>query len=259
MSFSPLAATRTEAAAGTVAILAALDRELAGLLARVEPIRKWREGRLRACFGRLAGMPVILASTGDGAANARKGARALLERFPVERVMVVGVAGALSPSLEPGRVLAAREVLEEGIPAPPPDPVWLRRALRRTGAAPASLLCTPDLLCTAQAKADLLASLPAGAVAAVDLETAAFARAAAERGLPYLALRAVSDAAEESLPLDFNALRDATGAVDSFRVALAALRRPSLAVPLWRLRGRVEWCAENLARASGAVLAGDPS
>jgi adenosylhomocysteine nucleosidase len=248
-----------EIAEKAVAILAALDRELSGLRSRVAASGRWKEGPVRAVLGRLRGIPVILGSTGDGAANARRGARALLDRFPAGSVMVIGVAGALSPHLEPGRVLVAREVLEEGGPVPPPDPLWLHRALRETGAAAASFVCTPGMLCTARAKADACSRLPRGAVAAVDLETAAFARVAAERGLPYVALRAVSDAAEESLPLDFNALRDATGAVDSLRVVLAALRRPSRLLPLWRLRGRINLCSENLARAASALIAGGPS
>ena len=244
------------ATVGMVAILAALDRELVGLLSRVTVVQRWENEKLRAVLGRLGEIPVILGRTGDGAANAAKGARELLDRFPVERVMVIGVAGALSAHLEPGTLLVAREVLEASGPVPPPDPLWLHRALREIRATAASFVCTPEMLCTTRAKADARAGLPRGAIAAVDLETASFARAAAERGVPYVALRAISDAAEESLPLNFNALRDATGAVDDRRVALAALRRPSLVIPLWRLRGRISRCSEDLARAASTLLLG---
>jgi adenosylhomocysteine nucleosidase len=259
MTSFPSAAPESAPVAGRVAILAALDRELAGLQSRVTAAGRWSDGKARAILGRLEGRPVILGSTGDGAANAARGARAILDRFPADFVIVVGVSGALSPRLEPGRVLVAREVRDaEGV-IPPPDPLLLHRALRATGASAASIVCTPDLLISSRAKAEAFAALAEGTLAAVDLETAAFARAASERGLPYVALRAISDAAEESLPLDFNALRDGTGGVDTRRVALAALKRPSLLVPLWRLRGRVAHCAGNLARAAGALLAGGPA
>jgi adenosylhomocysteine nucleosidase len=194
--------------------------------------------------------------TGDGADNAERGARALLSRLPVERVIILGAAGALSPGLVPGTVLAASTVIDLGRPAPPPDPAWLGSVLVRTKAVPATLVSGRDILCTPRAKAEAYAALPAGTVAAVDLETAAYARAAAERGIPYVALRAVSDAAEESLPVDFNALRDGSGAVDRRRVALKAAMSPSLVFPLWRLRGRISACAENLAIAVHALLAG---
>jgi adenosylhomocysteine nucleosidase len=255
-----MAAPRVEAgASGAVAIVAALDRELAALRASTAVVRHWREGTVRAVLGRLAGIPVILARTGDGAGNAARGVELLLDRLPVGSVMVVGAAGALSPHLEPGRVLVAREVIEEGQSVPLPDAGWLRRALRDAGATPATFVSTRDLLCTARAKAEAYARLSRGTAAAVDLETAAYARAAGERGLPYVALRAISDAAEESLPVDFNALRDATGAVDGRRVALTTLARPSLLVPMWRLRGRIALCSENLARAVSALLSGGPS
>jgi adenosylhomocysteine nucleosidase len=242
--------------AGPIAVLAAMDEELAGVRGGAWTGRSLRVDRCRVAVGRFEGVPVILASTGDGPENAGRGARALFERFPVSGAIVVGVSGGLSPALAPGRVLAGRDVLEEGRqPVPPPDADWLRRAVQDAGATPATLVSSRTLLCTARSKQEAYAALPAGIVASVDLETAAFARAAADRGLPWLALRAIADPAEESLPLDFNTLRDASGAVDRRRVAWRALRRPGLVAPLWRLHRRVGLCAESLRRAVSALLA----
>jgi adenosylhomocysteine nucleosidase len=239
-----------------VAVLAAMDEELAGVRGGARMGRSLRLDRCRVTVGRFEGVPIVLASTGDGPENAVRGACALFERFPVSGAIVVGISGGLSPALAPGRVLAGRDILEEGRPAPPPDADWLRRAVRDAGATPATFVSSRSLLCTVRSKQEAYAALPAGVVASVDLESAAFARAAAGCGLPYLALRAIADPAEESLPLDFNDLRDATGAVDRRQVAWRALRRPSLVAPLWRLRRRVGLCAESLRRAVSAVLAG---
>ena len=257
MNAAPLARPVSGALApGRVVILAALNRELAGLRSRIRVERRWQEKNLRAAEGSIEGVPVVVASTGDGAQNAAAGARAVLSGRAVRGVIILGAAGALSARLEPGRVLVAREVIDGEEEVPAPDPLWLHRALRETGATSATFVCSRGLLCSARAKAEAFARLSSGTPAAVDLETAAFARAAAEHGAPYVALRAISDAAEESLPLDFNALRDRSGAVDNRRVLLAALRRPSLLPPLWRLRGRVALCSENLARAAVAILGG---
>lgn len=242
--------------AAAVAILAAMDEELAGVRALTRVTRRLRVGRCAIALGQMEGFPVLLACTGDGARNAERGAREVYDRFPVVGAVIVGVSGGLSPALEPGTVLAARDVVEEGRPAPPPDPAWLRRALRDTGATAATFLSSRDVLCTARDKRQAYAGLPPGSVASVDLESAAFARAAADGGIPYVALRAIADTAEETLPLDFSVLRDATGAIDRRRVALRVLRRPALVVPLWRLRRRVGLCSENLRRAVRALLAG---
>jgi adenosylhomocysteine nucleosidase len=243
-------------APGPILILAALQGELAVLRRMTVVARRLTIDRCPASLGRLEGVPVILASTGDGAGRASRGATAILDRLPASRVIVVGLSGGLTPSLEAGRLLVGRDVIEGGVAAPPPDAAWIDRAILRTGATPATLVSSRQILCTAGAKTKAREDLESGAIAAVDLESAAFARAAAARGIPYLALRAISDTAEESLPLDFNRLRGADGSVDRLRVAIRALLRPALIPRLWRLRGRAALCSENLARAVRALLAG---
>jgi len=239
-----------------VLILAALPEEIAPLAREMKITRRVDAGRCRAALGRLQGVPVILATTGDGAANAARGVHDLFDRLPVGGMIIAGVAGALSPALAPGRVLIAREVVEGGRPLPPPDKRWMERALRETGAEAATFVSSSTILGTSAAKAAAYAVLTREGAASVDLESATFAREAASRGVPYVALRAITDAADESLPLDFNAFRDRTGAVDRRRVALAAALHPSLIPALWRLRGRVALCSSNLARAVRAILAG---
>ena len=241
---------------GAVAILAAMGEEIAGLRSRLRGPRRLRVERSDLVFGHLEDVPVLVARTGDGAENAARGAAVLFDRFPVRGAVVVGISGGLSPALEPCTVLAARDIIECGRTVPPPDAVWLARLLRDTGATPATFVSSREMLCTVRAKQEAYAGLPPGSIASVDVESAAFARAAAGRGIPYVALRAVSDPAEESLPLDFNTLRDGSGAIDRRRVALRALRRPGLVVPLWRLRRRAGLCSEALRRAVSALLAG---
>jgi hypothetical protein len=88
----------------------------------------------------------------------------------------------------------------------------------------------------------------------VDLESATYARIAGSRGLDWLVARAVSDTAEEKLPLDFNRYRDARGAVRRGRVALYALRHPSVIPRLLGLGRRVADCAGRLADLTESTL-----
>jgi adenosylhomocysteine nucleosidase len=81
----------------------------------------------------------------------------------------------------------------------------------------------------------------------VDLESATFARVAERRGVPSLAVRAVSDAAWENLPLDFEALRGPHGGVSRLRVIARAFAQPRAIPGLFDLRRRVATCAERLA------------
>jgi len=251
------AAVRAQSAVpGPVLLISALAEEIAPLRRALVTARRLRIGGCPAALGRLDGIPAVVASTGDGAARAARGVRAILDAVPVSRILVVGLAGGLTPHLSAGRVVVSRAVTDSGATVPAPDAPWLARAVRDAAATPATLVTVPRILVTPSAKARALAALPPGDAAAVDLESAAFARGAAERGIPYLILRSISDTAEETLPLDFNAFLDSDGGVDRRRVALAVLRRPSLIAPLWSLRGRMSLGASNLARAARAILAG---
>ncbi len=93
------------------------------------------------------------------------------------------------------------------------------------------------------------------AIAVVDLESVAYARVAAARSLPYLVVRAVLDPADERLPLDFEACRDASGRVSNARVLAHALARPRSLGKLWRLRTRVRAAAAGLATLAERLVA----
>jgi len=69
-----------------------------------------------------------------------------------------------------------------------------------------------------------------GAIA-VDMEAAAVERKATEWKLPFLCIRAVSDRAGDTLPLDFNRYRNERGDFSRTRIALAAMARPFTVMP----------------------------
>jgi adenosylhomocysteine nucleosidase len=69
-----------------------------------------------------------------------------------------------------------------------------------------------------------------GAVA-VDMEAGTVEQTAAEWKLPFLCIRAVSDTAGDTLPLDFNRYRNARGDFSRTRIALAAMARPFTVMP----------------------------
>ena len=239
---SSLGAASEVAPGAPVVVLAAMREELDGIRALAT---ESRGGPF--VEARLAGRPVLFAATGDGADNATRVAGDLLRRHPVCGLIVAGTSGALSPSLAPGSLVVARRVLQGHSPAPPPDPGWVEKVLSCGGVEGGTVVSSPAILWTRDSKAAAYAGLGSGEPAVVDLETAAVARVAADHGVPYIAVRAISDSAGEDLPLDFNRYRDESGRIDRFRVALAAVLRPRLIAPLWRLKRRVAMCSDNLA------------
>lgn len=234
-------------AAAPRAVISALPRELVPLLRRVR-----LEGRIPTSCGRfyqarLAARPLIVGWTGDGRRSAEDALRSLLGERAPDDLAFLGVAGALSNALRPRQLVVAAEVRDSGGLVPAPDPTRSIIALAAADAVEGRIYSSDRIVAAATDKARLWEDLgrPAGAV--VDLETAAWARVAAERGLPYVAMRAVSDAAGDDLPLDFERFRDRRGRIRNWRVALEAVWRPRLIGPLHRLKRRVDACAGALA------------
>jgi adenosylhomocysteine nucleosidase len=89
---------------------------------------------------------------------------------------------------------------------------------------------------------------------AVDMESAAVMRQAAAAGVPALALRAISDRAGESLPLDFNLCLDTHGQLRLARLLLLLARHPRAIGPLTRLGRQSAAAGRSLARFIGDHL-----
>ncbi|MCC6382410.1 MAG: hypothetical protein IT304_07860 [Dehalococcoidia bacterium] len=140
-------------------------------------------------------------------------------------VLLAGFCGGLDPSLAPGSVVLCRRVTAPGaeeIEAPRAQFEAVRKALRaqRRPFVSARLLTTPGPVATRAEKTDLWNEYGA---AGVDMETYGVAAAASAAGVPWLAIRAVIDAAGTSLP---RALRSWSPGTTDQRVAAAALRNP---------------------------------
>jgi len=225
-----------------VLVLAALPEELAAL--RAAPL----------------GPEVMLAVTGDGERNARDGAGALIAELRPASLIVVGVAGALSPGLGPGELVVARRIVREGGAAFDAAPE-LVAAARAAGARPAVVVSAARLADTVDEKRRLYALAAAdgaggaGEPAVVDLESAAFVEAARAAGVPWLVLRAVSDTADETLPALLNNSLDDGGALRRGRVLVRLVGQPSALPQLLEPRRRVRACAEVLARGTATIVA----
>ncbi|MDQ2900325.1 MAG: hypothetical protein M3Y07_11060, partial [Acidobacteriota bacterium] len=91
-----------------------------------------------------------------------------------------------------------------------------------------------------------------GAIA-VEMEAGGAAAKAAELGVPFYCIRAVSDLAGETFSCDFNAALRQDGQFDTMRLLTSAMRKPVSRFPeLFHLQRRCATASKNL----GAFLAG---
>ncbi len=202
------------------------------------------------------GFSVLAVRSGVGLERALPAARFLVARG-VQGLVSAGVSGGLHPEMKPGDLVVGQSAMqwegrEEGA-----DVVWEGRAaagqefhdvLAREGLEVrlGALLAGPEPVAAAGDKADWHGRTQA---LAVDMESAAVAHAAREAGLPFLALRAVSDAAGAGVPLDLFYMLDEMGRVRPWLLAKALLRNPGLIGGLVRLGRDYGKALKSLGRA----------
>jgi len=226
-----------------VAVVTAIREEFRAVVRVARDVRWDRKPYARA---RIGCADVVIAATGDGVQNAGRGAASLCDFFRPAALVGVGLAGGLTSGLSACDVIVGTRVVEEAGEAPPPDTALLDRAVA-AGARRATLLTGSVPVLSASRRRALASSLGAGEPAAADMESAAWARAAAGRDVPYVILRAISDTAEEDLPAYLADCVGGDGGIRRSAVAIRALRRPSSWAALARLRHRVSSGSRALA------------
>jgi adenosylhomocysteine nucleosidase len=118
-----------------------------------------------------------------------------------------GLAGSLDSTLRPGDVVVARtsETLDQTTMAAS-DASLVQLAIA-SGAKPVNVSLTSEkIVATADAKEDLSQR---GSI--VEMETSHILAAAMQRHVPCVGVRAISDAADEDLPVDFARILDSHG------------------------------------------------
>ncbi len=198
--------------------------------------------------GRISGAPALLAMTGDGAIRSAASVSLLLSEFPVSLLVGAGAAGALDPSLRAGEIVVATRIRDEAGEMAAPDAALVARA-RALGAKPAAFVTAARPVCSSKEKGALADRFGVAGFgpAVVDMESAAWARAAASHGVPFLLLRSVSDTFEEDLPRFLSSCLSSDGSVDRSTVARRLVLHPAALPALLRMRRRVRDGAEALA------------
>jgi len=228
---------------GPLGLIAALSWEIRPLLRRQADVE--REGPFHSFS--LRGEPAWLVVAGMGAENAFRAARQLLERGQVRGLVTLGFAGALVDSLAPGEVVIADRVFDqqsgERLHC---DGELFPVAGGRHG----DLLSVPDVIATAAAKRRLAQEW--GAVAA-DMESAGVARAAAQAGVPFCAIKAITDTAAQSISIDFTRCRSEHSGLSIGKILREALRSPRGVGDVWMLARGARVAARSLAVVLGSA------
>lgn len=227
-------------------VVTALPEELTPVLRRLTPVSVDRLDGRKVFRTWASSPPLVLAVTGDGSNCAARRARQLCEVYRPMALMGLGVAGALTSSLAPLDLVASARLRSDSGDAPPAD-VTLLSLATTAGARPGTLVTVLAPVVSASSKRALAETLGDEGVAAVDMESAAWARAAAGAGVPFVVVRVISDSAEEELPGYLPDCVGRDGGIRRIAVLRRALCRPTSIPALMRMRRRLVECGERLA------------
>ena len=230
---------------GSVAFVCAMPMELAPLKRRLS-LQAARVGSLEMQRGSLGGHSVVGIVTGMGGELARRGVTRLCAAVEVERVVIVGIAGALAAGADIGALIVPEVVVDAASGA--------RYRPDRLGEdEPAGTMWTTQELITAP---DAVAALRKAGVVCLEMETAAIAEVCVARRLPWSVFRAISDrATDASLDDEVFGLIGPDGSFRPGAITAYFLKHPGRVPALVRFSRDAKRAAESAAAAAVRAVA----
>ncbi|MBV8359537.1 MAG: hypothetical protein JO189_16600 [Deltaproteobacteria bacterium] len=221
-----------------------------------------RHSELNGYQGRIAGVPVTLATTGMGVRQSRiSAAKAMDSLTSIDLVITSGVAGGLRDDLTVGKVVLSERLLTcrdddfrpEQILDPPTE--WIGRfvnALEASGISHVAGLTITSRRPIMAAVDKRRAYLQSGGAIGVDMESAVIALEAERRGLPFVYMRTILDTAGEDVASA--RLVDQNGRVRPRVAAKALITNPWAIIDIAHLLKNLRLATHSLASTFEAVL-----
>jgi adenosylhomocysteine nucleosidase len=172
--------------AGPVAFICAMPMELSPLVKKLSMTKADIDG-VEVHRGTLDGREVVAIVTGMGTKLATEATERLLDATPVDRVVVVGITGAVENETPIGTLILP-EVVVNSATGTEFRPEQLGEG------TPHGKMWTGDVLLT---DPDVIADLRTKGVVSLDMETAAIAESCERRGIPWSVFRVISDRASD--------------------------------------------------------------
>lgn len=250
-----------------IGLVAAMPDEIRPLIRRVAPVTREKRAGFTIYRFVKGGKDVTLIESGIGTERAARATRTLMEAATPGLILNFGFGGAVRPGPAVGDIVVANRLLlfkerlfseQQGVtPALLPD---LIRALERLqdgiNIHQGTFITTGEII----GKRMLAGLLPTGAAHPVlEMESAAVARVAHGMNVPFAAIRAISDGADEELGFSIADFTDREMRIRTWKVLWTLARKPGILPQLLRLGKNSRRAGENLATAVMAVLDSSPA
>lgn len=227
-----------------VAVIAALDMELGGLLDSLSGVVTTQAATFKTHQGVWRNRGLLLVESGMGRVRAAKAAEAVIQAHRPSWVISTGFAGGLSPDVTRLQIVVGNSVanvdgqrlaIDVKLEADPRRGLHVGRQL------------TVDRIVRTPAEKRALAE-QYGALA-VDMETFAVAEVCRAAKTKFVAVRVISDSVDDELPADLERLINRQTLAGKLGAAAGAvIRRPSSAKDLWNLKEQALLATDRLAK-----------
>jgi adenosylhomocysteine nucleosidase len=230
-----------------VGVLAPMKSELRPVV-RAFGLQPAQIGGVSVHRGTIGNADVVATTTGIGTALATSATESLLGLGEFDHVMVVGIAGGVGPSVAIGDLVIPEIVVDgttgnEYRPAPIDGPT-----------ARGSIVTSDDFI----VDPDRLTLLIAQGVIAVDMETGSVAAVCAARGVPWSAVRAISDRAEDG-DEEMVKLANSDGSPNAAAIARYFARHPGRIPYMLKVGKGAVLAAKNAATTAARACAQMPT
>ncbi len=244
-----------------ILLCAPLAREFKYVLGNFPSLKRWASGDVFSA--RTASGEVVLLRTGIGTRRSESSLTSLLREFRPDLIVSLGFAGALREGLTAGDLVWASRVFflsygasrNEGTELPEiylPD---ARKVADRLAAEisvrEGCIVTLEDLVTKPEVRKRLPAEIPPPVC---DMETFALAGVAARQGIPFFAVRSVSDISAHEIPAELLDIFDESGKILFFRLFGRVLRKPGLIRDMLHLRRDSERAAKSLGVITKSII-----
>lgn len=219
-----------------VCIIGAIREEIAGIKGRMRIRETVRFNGAAVFAGDWQGLRTVLVRSGVGGKRAAEALRRTADRFPLSQVLSIGFAGGLDPALQVGDLLIADSVTKVSNPFKVSAEDAPSRVIPAALVNQAMVIPCPEGVTVCQGgllTVDDVITQPADKkrlggthhALGVDMETYDLLEEAEKRGIPFLSVRAVTDAVDQEL-MNCSHLVNDDGSVSTLKAGWHVLTHP---------------------------------
>jgi adenosylhomocysteine nucleosidase len=240
----------------SICILGAVKEEVAGVKGRMKIESKRRFGNTDIWRGIWEGKRITLVRTGIGKQRAEEALTRVLNNFPIVKVISIGYAGGTHADLKTGDLLIADKILAVPKDGQAPEEIPITPALVEKSASlqkpdehdrkytihTGRLLTVAEVVHRPEDKKALGEKYDS---MALDMETSVLAKIAAEKEVPFLSVRAISDTVEEEL-VDVSSFVEPDGEISKLKAGWYVLTHPTSLRKFIALKDIAQLATKNL-------------